>query len=59
MTSENTAWFEKNRPEVEGFEFPDCPHGVLRLTMEHSRTDRSYICERCGLTMVAKIIEED
>lgn len=48
------AWFEKNPPEVQNFEQPDCTHFQL---FGNSGEDRSeYMCTRCGVlfTVTAK-----
>lgn len=55
----NEAWFEEAGPEVQGFEAPDCPHGMLRFEMGHNRTDSSYRCTECDAHFIAKIDSPD
>jgi hypothetical protein len=57
-SDKSEAWFEADSPEVDGFDKADCPHGQMLFVFEHSRTDRTYKCARCGQEMIAKIIEE-
>ena len=45
---QNTGWFELNRPQVEGFEFGDCPHGIIRRNSNEETYPFEYMCERCG-----------
>lgn len=54
MVKPNEAWFDKIK--VEGFEYADCPHGVLRRDSDEE-TDRyvTYICERCGAGLSARV----
>lgn len=54
--NDNTAWFEKSRPEVADFEFTDCPHGqVVTVGVLHDE----WACVRCGQRFVPQNLEED